>query len=478
MKITNEFPASFAADSPGMKDRVMAVSPGTKTETHNHHDRECWSIAQGKGVLSSGDAQVAVRPGEHVEFAPFDVHTVENWGAVDLCFTAHWIADWDSVRETSGHSLLRAGPLMIETAFPTPNGPLHLGHLSGAYLLSDILRRCCELAGTVVFSYCGTFGHTNHIEKTAAARGMTNAELIARSERIIREDLTLFQASYDDFLPHVPASPAFEVSTARFINVLRASPLLMELEVQHPYSAATGEFVAESYVAGQCPHCGGGTIGMECENCGLYQDECHLVAPFHSLTKEKLVHRPVKRLYLRLDRSTLRKLMVRMYGERTAASRICHDRLKEYLERKTLNDVPVSSLREHGVPVYGDQVLSIVMERALRSYHGLAQFPQAARHVFFCGFDNLCGSGVLLPYVLSALGIPDAQLPVASVNRFCLLENRKFSTGANHAIWAGEFLHRRPSDLVRLYLASTARRPRAISTSTTSSTAPPASWMR
>ena len=453
MKITHALPESIGIQAEGLNTRDMVVAPSGRTNLHNHHDRECWSILAGEGLLSSGDRQVMLRPGDHVEFTPFEAHTVENRGAENLRFTTRWFADWPAVLSESDRCPLSGNRLMIETAFPTPNGPLHLGHLSGAYLMSDILKRCCELTGAESFSYCGTYGHTNHIDKTAAARGTSYADLVARSEHTIRQDLGLFQAHHDDFLPHVPSSAAFQATTAKFIRALLSSPNLIECEVAHPYSESSGEFVCESYVSGQCPHCGGITLGMECESCGLYQDECHLIGPCHSVTKERLVHRPVKRLYLRLDRGILDKLLVQMYGDQTAASRICHDSLQKYLETGSLKDIPVSSLRAHGVPVHGEQVLSVVMERALRSYHGLSQYASATRHVFFCGFDNLCGSGILLPYVLKILGIPDGQLPVAAINHFCLLDNRRFSTGANHAIWANEFLRAYPSDLVRLYLA-------------------------
>jgi len=452
MKITSAFPESFNLPADDINRRDMLVVPSAKTKLHNHHDRECWSVTAGEGLLSSGNQQITIRPGDYVELMPFDAHTVESQGSEDLRFTTHWYVDWKAVLSEANMGLL-PGKVMIETAFPTPNGPLHLGHLSGAYLMSDIFKRCCELTGTESFSYCGTYGHTNHIDKTAAAWGTSYAELVARSECTIRDDLDLFQARYDDFLPHVPSSAVFEASTAKFVKALRGSPHVVEREVLHPYSEACGAFVSESYVTGQCPHCKATTIGMECENCGLYQDECRLVEPFHSVTKEKLVHRRVKRLYLRLDRDILDKLMVQMYSDMTAASRICYARLQKYLESGVLQDFPITSLRGRGVAVYGDQVLSVIMERALRSYHGLSQFTSATRHMFFCGFDNLCGSGILMPYVLKILGIPDEQLPVAVINNFCLLDNRKFSTGANHAIWANGFLRRNPSDLVRLYLS-------------------------
>ncbi|MEM5369201.1 class I tRNA ligase family protein [Paraburkholderia azotifigens] len=453
MKITRALPKSFDLHSDQINVRDINVAPFEKTRVHNHHERECWSVVSGEGVVSSGHEQLNIRSGDHIEFMPFDVHTVENRGTENLRFTTRWYADWSDIVNTVESSSLFGRHVMIEAAFPTPNGPLHLGHLSGAYLMSDVLKRCFELTGTDSFSYCGTYGHTNHIDRTATVRGTTYAALVARSEDIIRTDLERFQAGYDAFLSHIPLSASFDATKSKFIDLLLASPHLVERTVEHPYSESSGQFVCESYVTGRCPHCGSVTIGMECEACGLYQDECSLIDPSHSVTKEKLVLRQVKRLYLKVDRDILSKIAVQMYSNNTAASRICYDRLVRYLDEGMLTDIPVSSLRGNGVLVKGDQALTVVMERALRSYYGLSQYPSTTHHLFFCGIDNLCGSGILMPYVLKILGVPDAQLPIAVINHFCLLENRKFSTGANHAIWANDFLQKYPSDLLRLYLS-------------------------
>lgn len=452
MKITRTFPPSFDLQSGQVNVREITLAPSKKTNIHNHHDRECWAVLSGEGVLTSGAQRVTIRAGDHVLFMPFEEHTVENQGDADLRFTSHWFVDWNAVANEHESRPPADEHVFIETAFPTPNGPLHLGHLSGAYLMADLLKRSCELTGTDSFAYCGTYGHTNHIAKTAAAKGLTYDALVASCEGVIGNDLEMFHIQYDAFLPHFPVSEDFEKAKSKFIDLLLQSGFLVERTVDHPYSEALQQFVCESYVAGQCPHCASMTIAMECENCGLYQDECSLLQPVHSVTKEPLVQRKVERLYLRLDDSIMGEIAALLYSHNTAASRLCYDRLLEYIKAGALHDIPVSSLRGQGVPVSGEQVLTVVMERALRSFFGLSLYPVATRHLFFCGFDNLCGSGILLPYVLKILGIADAQLPVAAINHFSLLDNRKFSTGANHAIWANDFLQAYPADLTRLYL--------------------------
>ncbi len=410
-------------------------------------------VLSGEGVIYSGAQQLAISAGDYIEFMPFESHKVENKGIDKLRFTSFWYVDWRYVIDQDISSVLEDDHLMIEMAFPTPNGPLHLGHLSGAYLVADVLKRCCELTGIDAFLYCGTYGHTNHIDKTAMNKSTSYEQLVAESEGVIQDDLERFQVECDAFLPHMPMSKDFEAASAEFIEMLLKSVCLVERVVQYPYSETSHQFISESYVSGHCPNCGSLTIGVECEHCGLYQDECKLINPFHSITKEALVGRSFKRLYLRLDHDTLDEIAAQMYGCNTASSRIVYDQLQLYLKGGALGDIPVSCLRERGVPIIGNQVLTIVMERALRSFFGLLQYSSATRHLFFCGIDNLCGSGIFMPYILRVLGLPVKQLPIGIINHFCFLDNKKFSTGTNHAIWANNFLQLYPSDLLRLYFA-------------------------
>jgi len=209
MKITSTFPESIDLQAGEINVRDVVVAPMEKTNIHNHHDRECWSVTSGEGLLSSGTQHVVIGAGDHVEFAPFEAHMIANRKGEELRFTTYWFVDWEAVLSEPERIPSSSGRLMIGTAFPSPNGPLHLGHLSGPFLMADIFRRCCILTGTESFAYCGTFGNTNHIDRTAIAKGTTYENLVARSEVVIRQDLELFETYYDNFLSHVPSSAAF-----------------------------------------------------------------------------------------------------------------------------------------------------------------------------------------------------------------------------------------------------------------------------
>lgn len=97
MKISSTFPQSFNLQEGKISFRDITVAPSKKTNIHNHHDRECWSVLSGEGVLSSGTLQQTIRAGDHIEFMPFESHTVENQGIEVLRFTSYWYFDRDAI---------------------------------------------------------------------------------------------------------------------------------------------------------------------------------------------------------------------------------------------------------------------------------------------------------------------------------------------------------------------------------------------
>jgi methionyl-tRNA synthetase len=178
--------------------------------------------------------------------------------------------------------------LLIGAAFPTPNGPLHLGHLLGPYFSADIMHKTSLLYGQQSKFYCGTFGHQNHMDRTAKSKNIFYEDLAKSSENFIIESFRLFGLEIHSFLEHYPSGAPYEKARDMLIHALWDSPYLIKETVDLPYDEEEQSFVTESYVSGKCPYCDYITIGIECENCGLFQDESILIEPFHTESKKML----------------------------------------------------------------------------------------------------------------------------------------------------------------------------------------------
>ena len=437
--------------------KKITVPPLGEIKIQNHHDNEVWLIHSGSGILYSDTKRLEINQDDYIEFLPFDYHFLKNLGDTDLVFTTFWYVDWNAVNSVIGNKFINIPHknILIGTAFPTPNGPLHLGHLSGPYLLADIMKKYYYVHDIASYTYSGTFGHLNHIDRTAKKQTLNYDSLVDKSELAITNDLKLFKSEYDSFLYHnsYEKNNEFIKCTNEFIEKLLSSDLLLKKQVSYPFSELNNEFVSESYISGKCPNCNNITIGVECEKCGLFQDEINLIEPYHSDTKENLEGRNTNRLYLRIDDNLIDEIIVDLYQNNLISHKIAFHLLKQYKGKNLLNLIPVSNFRERGIVVFENQKLSMPFERAIRAYYNIIKFKNIDYHLFFCGMDNFCASGILISYILRVIGIPHYKTPTIIINQLSNLEGEKFSTSRNHAIWASDFLHKNSPELVKLYLA-------------------------
>lgn len=434
-------------------NRKLTLPPGSSSKLHNHIEHELWIVKQGQADLFVDGKKNRLSVGDTIYIEPFECHVLRNEHKTEFIMEAHWDLDLASaVKKIRQRDLVRAKTL-IQTAFPTPNGNLHIGHLSGAYLCSDIYRRFLELSGGDSYKICGTFGYTNHINKSCDKKQISYNDLVTQCEIQINADMRSFGCEYDSFLSH-DFNNILKPIYPKFLKTLQTSGCLYEKEVMHPFSEQENKFIAESYIAGNCAHCNKKTIGMECEACGYFQDEVSMQHIKHAVSGEILTRRRVKRTYFKLNRKTVDAIYEHIYVSRLSSTNRYLNLFDAYLDKGSIQDIPVGSFRGFGVRFGEEQHLSMVFERALRTFYSLNEYPDCTRHYVFCGPDNFYATGILMPCIIKQIGFSLDKTPVAVLNDFCLLENEKFSTSRGHAIWAKDLLHEVEVDFLRAYLIS------------------------
>jgi methionyl-tRNA synthetase len=157
---------------------------------------------------------------------------------------------------------------------------------------------------------------------------------------------------------------------------------------------------------------------------------------------------------MKLDSQLLNMIIRRFFTENSNRSVISYYIVKKYISKNLLHEIPLSNFRDQGITVYQDQKLTMPLERALRSFYNINRFSKyTGDHIFFFGIDNLCASGVIMPYVLKIIGVEDRQLPKVILNQFCYLEGKKISTSKNHLISAETILKLYPIDMIKLYFS-------------------------
>ncbi len=363
------------------------------------------------------------------------------------------------------------GATVVVTPPPTPNGPLHVGHLSGPYLGGDVAVRAARGRGEQVLAVCGLDVHQNYVPAKARQEDRPVEEVLADYGGRIRSAFQLARISYDLLLD--PAADGdYRDAVAGLLAELVDSKAVAVDEVPLAVCPRCDRTLHHAWVSGRCRVCGDGAAGGACERCGSYAAAVDLVDPVCTVcgSPPRVVRAPLPVLRLEDHRERLCETWAR--AELSPRVRGLIGRMLA----EGLPDVPLAYPTDWGIPTTsggapgraGDRI-DVWVEMALgylyalpRALGSLAGRPGLAGCAagwaavdqlwHFLGLDNAFYYGVLTPAVLAAAGVPGGALGGLVVNEFYRLDGLKFSTSRRHAVWAADFLATEDPALVRLYL--------------------------
>ncbi|MDH6580631.1 class I tRNA ligase family protein [Kitasatospora sp. MAP5-34] len=349
---------------------------------------------------------------------------------------------------------------------PTPNGPLHLGHLSGPYLAADIAVRAARRRGDKVFALCGLDDHQNYVQAKARQEHTPATELRGRNADLIRAVFDRAGIVHDGFTQPLTDS-GYRATVVEFLEDLALAGALPIEEWHTPVCQDCPGILHHAYVTGGCPQCGATSGGGTCEGCAGYTPAAALTDPHCTrcglpATARRLVRGPVLRL--EDHRAVLEAAWQRATLPPTAR------RLATRLLQGPLPTVPFSyptdwgielpSIPGHRVDVWAEMglgYLHTVGQHLAPGATGLDEHLRAWRKVgalwAFLGLDNAFYYLALFPALFAAAGLPADVLTGLVVNEFYRLDGAKFSTSRSHAVWAHEFLDTEDPRAVRAFLS-------------------------
>ncbi|MET8849733.1 class I tRNA ligase family protein [Amycolatopsis sp. NPDC004625] len=446
------------------------VEPGGHSDPHQHDEVEVFVIVSGTGNVVTDGRRTPVQPGAVARFTPFETHVIENTGDVDLVFFDLYWRDPAEALAAAGAARRRRfdeRPVFVFSTPPTPNGDLHLGHLSGPYLGADVFVRFQRLTGVDAWHLTGSDDYQSYVVDRAARDGREPAETAARFSAEIAATLALMDVEPDQYTA-TDTAPGYRDGLRAFFSRLVASGSVRLEDVPALVDAETGEYLYEVVVSGGCPGCGRGTNGNICEDCGEPNVCADLVGPRARRTGEPAGHATIARFCLPLHEFRKEVLAHHNLGRVPA-------RLRELAHRvfaRDRLDLPVTQPARWGVPPAepgaDGQVIWVWPEMAYGFLHDIealgrrlgrswrADAPeQDWKIVHFFGYDNSFYHSLLYP-VLYKLAFPGWHPDIDyHVNEFSLLGGEKFSTSRGHAIWGKDVLSPDTVDGLRFHLART-----------------------
>ena len=360
----------------------------------------------------------------------------------------------------------------ITAALPYTNGPIHIGHLAGVYVPSDIYARYLRGVGKDVAYICGSDEHGVAISIKAKKEGITPQEVVDKYHKIIKDSFQEFGISFDNYSR---TSAAVHHDTAsEFFKTLYDKGDFIEEVTEQLYDPEANQYLADRFVTGTCPKCGHEeAYGDQCENCGSSLNATDLINPKSTISGAEPILKETKHWFLPLERyeDFLKQWILEdhkkdwkpnVYGQ---CKSWIDDGLRPRAVTRDLDwgiPVPVEGAEGKVLYVWFDApigYISSTKEWAAREGKNWEDYwkQDDTKLVHFIGKDNIVFHCIIFPSILKAEGsyiLPD-NVPA---NEFLNLEGNKLSTSKNWAVWLHEYLEDFPGqqDVLRYTLTANA----------------------
>ncbi|MCP4313876.1 MAG: methionine--tRNA ligase [Bacteroidetes bacterium] len=356
---------------------------------------------------------------------------------------------------------------LVTSALPYANGPIHLGHLAGVYVPSDIYVRYLRRRDRDVISICGSDEHGVPITLKARNEGITPQAVVDRYHAINKKAFEDFGIAFDIYSR--TSNQVHHETASEFFKTLYEKGVFIEKTTEQYYDQEAKTFLADRYITGTCPHCGNtSAYGDQCEQCGTSLSPTDLVNPVSTISGSQPVVKETKHWYLPLDKYEpwLQQWILEEHKEWKPN---VYGQCKSWLDQG-LHPRAVSRDLDWGVPVPVEgadgKVLYVWFDAPIGYISATKELTpdwekywkdEETRLVHFIGKDNIVFHCIVFPTMLKTEGsyILPENVPA---NEFLNLENDKISTSRNWAVWLHEYLEDFPGkqDVLRYVLCANA----------------------
>ena len=367
---------------------------------------------------------------------------------------------------------------LVTSALPYANGPLHIGHLAGAYISADIFVRFLRLMDKDVLFICGSDENGAAITMRSKKEGIPPQEIVDKYHAIFKTAFDGVGLSFDFY--HRTSAPLHHETSQEFFRHLNDKDFFNLRESEQYFDETAQQFLADRYIKGTCPKCGHEeAYGDQCENCGSTLSPTELINPSSTLSGAKPILKKTKHWYLPLDKEEA--WLKEWINEGTLDGESLHDPkdwknhvlgqcrswldggLQERSMTRDLDwgiDVPQELEGADGKKIYVwmDAPIGYISSTKEWAKQNNADWEiywkdKETALIHFIGKDNIVFHCLIFPAILKAHG--DYVLPVnVPANQFMNLEGRKISTSKNWAVWVHEYLEDLPGreDELRYYM--------------------------
>ncbi len=354
----------------------------------------------------------------------------------------------------------------VTAALPYANGPVHIGHLAGCYIPSDIYVRYLRANAKDVKFICGSDEHGVAITIKAKKEGITPQQVIDKYHKMMGDSFKEFGISFDIYSR--TSSPTHHETASEFFTNLYEKGMFKEETTEQYYDAEANQFLADRYITGTCPNCGNeNAYGDQCEKCGSTLNPTDLINPKSTLSGSVPVMKTTKNWFLPLDRfqENIENYINEHNDWKSNVLGQCKSWLNQGLQPRAMTrdldwgvKVPLKDAAGKVLYVWFDAPIGYISAtKELTPDWEKYWKSEDTRLIHFIGKDNIVFHCIIFPAILMAHGdyiLPD-NVPA---NEFLNLEGDKISTSRNWAVWLHEYLEefKDKQDVLRYVLCANA----------------------
>ena len=342
----------------------------------------------------------------------------------------------------------------VTAALPYTNGPIHIGHLAGVYVPSDIYVRYLRSIDKDVIYICGSDEHGVAISIKAKKEGVSPKEIINKYHSNIKKSFQEFGISFDNYSR--TSNQIHHETASDFFLQLYNKNKLVEKTTDQLYDSEMKQFLADRFVIGECPECTSNeAYGDQCEKCGSSLNAVDLINPKSTISGSIPILKKTKHWFLPLNNyEDFIKKFILVDHKNDWKSNV-YGQVKSWIDsglksRAITRDldwgikVPLKNAIGKVLYVWFDApigYISSTKEWAKSKNRDWKPYWQdkETNLIHFIGKDNIVFHCIIFPSILSALGnyILPKNVPA---NEFLNLEGKKISTSKNWAVWLPNYL--------------------------------------
>jgi len=352
---------------------------------------------------------------------------------------------------------------LVTSALPYANGPLHIGHIAGAYLPADIYVKFLRMNEEDVVFVCGSDEHGAAITLRAKKEGITPQEIVDKYHDINKKAFADFGIDFDIY--HRTSSELHHETASEFFLKLVENDVFEVEESEQFYDEEFNQFLADRYVTGTCPKCGNeNAYGDQCEKCGTALSPTELIDPKSTLSGKTPKMKTTKHWYLPMNRDEewLKEWIKtgKLDGEeqhipaewRNQVLGQCMSWIDGGLGARAMTrdldwgvPVPLKDAEGKVLYVWLDAPIGYISATKQwakdnnKNWEDYWVKDENTHLTHFIAKDNIVFHAIIFPILLKAHG--NLNLPYnVPANEFLNLEGDKISTSREWAVWLHEYI--------------------------------------